>query len=179
MLEEAQRLQDLIESLLTLARMESGKVGVQLEPLQVGVILREVCDSLHILAAEKHQTIDLVETESPTASGDRLLLRQALLNIVDNAVRYAPPESRITLRAAAQDGAVVIAVTDQGPGIAPEHHAKIFDRFYSVNKARARTEGGNGLGLAIAKWAVERQGGHIQVESSIGNGTTFRIVLRA
>jgi heavy metal sensor kinase len=179
MLEEAQRLQDLIESLLTLARMESGKVGVQREPLRVGEVLREVCDSLHVLAVEKHQTIDLVDADGPIASGDRLLLRQALLNIVDNALRYAPPETRITLRAAAQDSAVVIAVTDQGPGIAPEHHAKIFDRFYRINKARPRAEGGNGLGLAIAKWAIERQGGHIQVESSSGNGTTFRIVLRA
>jgi heavy metal sensor kinase len=179
MLEEAERLQDLIESLLTLARMESGKVGVQLESLHVGEVLREVRDSLRVLAVEKQQTIDLADSDGPTTSGDRLLLRQALLNIVDNAVRYAPRATRITLGATVRHGAVVIAVTDEGPGISPEHHAKIFDRFYRVDKARARAEGGNGLGLAIAKWAVERQGGRLEVESALGRGTTFRIVLRA
>jgi heavy metal sensor kinase len=179
MLEEAERLQDLIESLLTLARMESGKVGLHRETLDVGEVLREVRDSLHILASEKQQTLEVDDSDAPSATGDRLLLRQALLNIVDNAVRYAPPATRITLGATSRNGTVVIAIADEGPGIAPEHQTKIFDRFYRVDKARARAEGGNGLGLAIAKWAIERQGGRIEVESEIGRGTIFRVVLKS
>jgi len=179
MLEEAERLQDLIEALLTLARMESGKTGLRLEPLNVGEVLQEVRDSLHILANEKQQTLDLDESPARSATADRLLLRQALLNIVDNAVRYAPPSTRITLKATSWNGVVVIAIADEGPGIAPEHQPKIFDRFYRVDKARSRAEGGNGLGLAIAKWAIERQGGRIEVESAIGRGTTFRVMLKS
>lgn len=179
MLEEAERLQDLIESLLTLARMESGKIGVQRESLNVGEILRDVRDSLQVLAVDKQQTIDTPDLDRLTATGDPLLLRQALLNIVDNAVRYAPPGTSITLRATQSDESVMITVADKGPGIAPEHHAKIFERFYRVDKARARTEGGNGLGLAIAKWAIERQGGRLEVASELGKGSLFQIVLPA
>jgi heavy metal sensor kinase len=177
MLEEAERLQELIESLLTLARMESGSTEIRLERLPVAEMLREIRDSLHVLATEKQQTVEIIESDVRSATGDRLLLQQALLNIVHNALRYAPPETRITLHMNRQGEAVVIAIADEGPGIAPEHHEKIFDRFYRVDKARARAEGGQGLGLAIAKWAVERQGGRVEVESQLGNGSVFRVVL--
>jgi len=103
--------------------------------------------------------------------------RQALLNIVHNAIRYAPSQSRIMVQASRRDGATVIEVTDEGPGIAPEHHQKIFDRIYRVDKARSRAEGGSGLGLAIAKWSIQHQGGQIEVESEVGKGSKFRIVL--
>ncbi len=179
MLEEAERLQELIESLLTLARMEGGKIAVQHESLEVAGILRDVRDSLSVLAAEKNQTLEVVGDDVPTASGDRLLLRQALLNVVHNAIRYAPPHTRILLSATRQRDETVIVVTDEGPGIAPEHQAKIFERFYRVDKSRARAEGGNGLGLAIAKWAVEHQGGRIEVESELGRGSVFRIALNS
>ncbi|MBI4622970.1 MAG: HAMP domain-containing protein [Verrucomicrobia bacterium] len=177
MLEEAERLQDLIEALLTLARMESGKVAVRLERLHVVEVLQDVRDSLHVLATEKQQTVEISDHDSPTATADRLLLRQALLNIVHNAVRYAPPRTRIMLGAARRGGEIVVAVADEGPGVAPEHQGKIFERFYRVDKARARAEGGHGLGLAIARWAVERQNGRIEIESEPGKGSVFRVVL--
>lgn len=177
MLEEAERLQDLIESLLTLARMDSGKVEARLEHMPVTEILREVRDSLQVLAHEKQQTIEVPDNAIASPMGDRVLLRHALLNIVHNAVRYAPPQTSIILSATQRDGDIVIAVADQGPGIAAEHQAKIFDRFYRVDKARARGEGGQGLGLAIAKWAVERQRGRIAVSSELGRGSVFQIVL--
>jgi two-component system, OmpR family, sensor kinase len=177
MLEEAEHLQALIESLLTLARMEGHKVEMRLESLPLAEILHEVRDSLQVLATDKQQTIDIVEDGSVSANADRLLLRQALLNIVHNAVRYAPAASRITLSLTKQGPHIVIAVKDEGPGIEAEHHTKIFDRFYRVDKARARAEGGHGLGLAIAKWAVERQGGRIELTSQIGKGSIFQILL--
>lgn len=177
MLEEAQRLNDLIESLLTLARMESGKVSVSLEPVNLVALATEVRDSLHVLAAEKQQTVELVGDDSITATADRFLLRQALMNIVHNAVRYSPPETHIAIATARRNGGVVIEVTDQGPGIAREHKRGIFERFYRVDKSRSRPEGGHGLGLAIAKWSIERQGGRIEVESEFGKGSVFRIEL--
>ncbi len=177
MLEEAQRLNDLIESLLTLARMESGKVFIKPESVKLPELGGEVRDTLSVLAAEKHQTIELIGDDVLAAIADRLLLRQALMNIVHNAVRYSPPHTRISVRALRRDGDACIEVTDQGPGIASDHQAKIFDRFYRVDKARARSDGGHGLGLAIAKWSIQHQGGRIELESERGKGSIFRIVL--
>jgi heavy metal sensor kinase len=177
MLEEAQRLNDLIESLLTLARMESGKVAVSLEPVNLTALVAEVRDSLQVLATEKKQTIGLLRDDSITETADRVLLRQALVNIIHNAIRYSPPQTWIAIRVARRDKQGVIEITDQGPGIAAEHHQKIFERFYRVDKSRSRIEGGHGLGLAIARWSVERQSGRIEVESEVGKGSLFRIVL--
>jgi signal transduction histidine kinase len=178
MLEEAQRLNDLIESLLTLARMESGKMSIRPESLKLAELVTEVRDSLGVLAAEKEQTIELVGNISLTVTADRVLLRQALMNIIHNAIRYGPMRTRIAVSSDRRESQTVIKVSDQGPGIAPEHLAKIFDRFYRVDKARSRSEGGHGLGLAIAKWSVECQGGRIEVESEIGKGSTFRIFIQ-
>jgi len=177
MLEEAQRLNDLIESLLTLARMESGKVSIAPESVRLAELAADVRDSLNVLATEKQQALELAGDDSVTVNADRVLLRQALLNIVHNAVRYSPPQTHITMSTLRRDGLACIEVTDQGPGIASEHLPKIFERFYRVDTARSRDAGGHGLGLAIAKWSVERQGGRIEVESAVGQGSTFRLLL--
>ena len=176
MLEEAERLNDLIESLLTLARMEGGKVSIKLEPVKLAELAGEVCDNLGVLAAQRHQTIKLAD-DGITVMADRFLLRQALMNIVHNAVRYSPPQTHIAMRAMERNGQAVIEVADQGPGIALEHQQKIFERFYQVDQSRSRSEGGHGLGLAIAKWSVEHQAGCIELESEFGKGSVFRIVL--
>ncbi len=177
MLEEAQRLNDLIESLLTLARMESGKVSIRLEPVKLAELAKEVRENLNVLAAEKQQTIELSGDDGLTGTADRLLLRQALMNIVHNAVRYAPPQTRISIRISSRDGDASIEVADQGPGVASEHHMKLFERFYRLDKSRSRAEGGHGLGLAIAKRSVEQQSGRIELESELGKGSVFRIVV--
>ncbi len=177
MLEEAQRLNDLIESLLTLARMESGKVSIKTEPVKLAELVNEVRDHLNVLATEKQQTIELSGDDGLSVTADRLLLRQALMNIVHNAVRYAPPQTRISIRTACRGGDACIEVADQGPGVAAEHHKKLFERFYRVDKSRSRAEGGHGLGLAIAKRSIEQQSGRIEMESELGKGSVFRIVL--
>ena len=179
MLEEAQRLHDLIESLLTLARMESGNVSVRLEAASLTELAAEARESLLVLASEKQQAIELIGGDGVTASADRVLLRQALVNIIHNAIRYSPPGRVITIRVSHRDAHCVVEVADQGPGIPKEHHPKIFERFYRVDRSSSRTEGGHGLGLAIAKWSVERQNGRIEVESEPDKGSVFRIVLPA
>jgi signal transduction histidine kinase len=128
------------------------------------------------LAEEKSQTIEIV-AEQLTVRADRELLRLALLNLVHNAIRYSAEGWMISLRIRRREANAVLEVVDQGPGIAPEHQQKIFERFYRVDKARSRASGGAGLGLAIARWAIERQGGHIELESDLGRPSLFRIVI--
>jgi signal transduction histidine kinase len=108
---------------------------------------------------------------------DRLLLRQALTNVVDNAIKYTPDGGRIDIRVSALPTAVIIDVSDTGPGIAPSGAARIFDRFYRASPSAAA--GGAGLGLSIAKWAVEVSGGELTLENAPGAGSTFRITLPA
>jgi heavy metal sensor kinase len=177
MLEEAQSLNELIDSLLALARVEGGQLPLDLQPVRIDGLLEEIRDSLALLAAQKQQRIDLQGNRDLTSTADRVLLRQALLNIVHNAIRYSPEASVITVRATADRGELTIEVADAGPGIPAEHQAKVFDRFYRVEKSRSRTEGGHGLGLAIARWSVERQGGRIELESALNQGARFRIRL--
>ena len=109
---------------------------------------------------------------------DSARVQRVLLNLVQNAIRYAPPAKPIEVRARQRQNGVAIEVTDHGPGIAPEHRQKIFERFYRVDKARSRAEGGAGLGLAIVKWSIERMGGTVELSSELGKGSTFRLHLR-
>src|SRR5206468_5743160 len=97
-------------------------------------------------------------------------------NVIDNAIKYGPQRSTIDVRVRAETAEAVLTVTDEGPGIAPEHSERIFDRFFRLDEGRSRDEGGTGLGLAIAKWAVEVHGGHISVENGTTGGAVFRIV---
>lgn len=177
MLEEAQRLQDLVDSLLTLARAEAEQQPLSRLPVELGALTREVVESLRILADEKQQRLAAETDDEVCIAGDAALLRHALLNLVHNAIRYTPAGGRITVTCSRRDREAVIEVTDTGEGIAPEHHAKVFERFYRVDKSRSRAEGGAGLGLAIAKLAVERHGGRMELESECGKGSVFRFVL--
>jgi heavy metal sensor kinase len=177
MLEEAQELTDLIDALLTLARMESGKLELRPEPLAVADLLADVQSHLGILATEKEQALQIAVAPDVRVCADRILLRQALINVVHNAIRYSPERSHIHLSAQRRNSNVVIEIADEGPGIAPEHQARIFERFFRVDKARSRADGAAGLGLAIAKWSIQSQHGRIELESDLGHGSTFRIVL--
>jgi signal transduction histidine kinase len=109
-------------------------------------------------------------------SADRLVLRDAVTNLVDNAIKYSPAGSTIAIRVDGDRGHASLTVADQGGGIPPEHRDRIFDRFYRIDEARSREMGGTGLGLAIAKWAVEANGGAIALESAPA-GSVFRISL--
>ena len=179
MLEEAQRLNDIIDSLLLLARVESGRSPLNPEPLRLQEMLTEIRESVEVLAAEKGQTIELLAEADLSATADRLLLRQAVMNLLHNAIRYSPPGGRITMCCFPRGDRAVIEVADEGPGIPPEYHQKIFERFFRVDRARSRADGGAGLGLAITKLSVEQQGGSIEMESTPGKGSRFRVILPA
>jgi len=177
MLEEVDRLTRLVESLLHLTRADTGKAELQSERLDVGALVRETVEHLRVLAEEKSQSLRLDLPNGATVRADRDTLRQALINLLDNAIKYSPPRGAIEVSVRELPDRVAIAVTDAGPGIAADQQPRVFDRFYRVDKARVREGGGIGLGLAIAKWAVEANGGRIEIESEAGRGSTFRIVL--
>lgn len=179
MLEEAQRLNDLIDSLLLLARFESGRWLLQREAVPLDEVVAEVGECLSVLAAEKRQTVEITHHPDVVVRTDRVLLRQVVMNVLHNAIRYSPAGTKVTISFLARDGHRVIAIADEGPGIAAGHQGKIFDRFYRIDKSRSRSDGGAGLGLAIAKLSIEQLGGNIELESALGKGSRFLISLPA
>jgi signal transduction histidine kinase len=112
-----------------------------------------------------------------TVKADRTILKQALVNLIDNAVKYSPTKSKILIRVLGNQREAIVEVEDSGPGIPAEHRSRIFERFYRVDKARSRAEGGTGLGLSIAQWAVTAHGGTIEVQCDPDRGSIFRIHL--
>jgi signal transduction histidine kinase len=175
-LEEVDRLAHLLDGLLILTRAEAGQFPLSIEELDLASLCREVGDCMQVLAEEKNQHMDVQAPHPTHVMADGAAIKLALLNLVSNAIRYTPAQGGIAIcTAAAQDGHAVIEVRDNGPGIAPEHHAMVFERFYRVDPDRSRETGGTGLGLAIAKWAIELNGGRIELESEVGNGSVFRI----
>jgi heavy metal sensor kinase len=179
MLEAVDRLRHLVEGLLTLSRADAGSVPLTLETVDLAALAREVAHHLGVLAEEKHQSLTVEAPRPVYVRVDRTVLRQALINVVDNAIKYSADKATIRVVVAEHQPGATLDVIDTGPGIAPQHRAHVFDRFYRVDTARARERGGTGLGLAIARWAVEVHGGRLELESEEGQGSTFRIVLPA
>jgi len=178
MLEEANRLTRMVESLLALSRADAGTVQLQCGPLSLLAVAGEAAGLLEVLAEEKRQKLTVEGEASLTVNGDRVFLRQAALNLIDNAIKYSPVGGNIWVRVGREGDRAVLEVADDGPGVPLEHRAQVFNRFYRVDKARSREAGGAGLGLAITRWAVEAHGGTIAVESPGEEpGATFRVVL--
>ena len=178
MLEEVDRLTRLSESLLALSRADAGHIQLQQEEISLLRLAEEARSVVDVLAEEKRQRIDIEGDANLLVSVDRLILRQAIINLLDNAIKYSPTESRILVRVQSDENEqVFLDVVDQGPGIPGEHQPYVFDRFYRVDKARTREWGGAGLGLSITRWAVEAHGGAITLNSKEGHGSTFRISL--
>jgi len=178
MLEEVDRLTRLVESLLTLTRGESGRIQPTLEIVNLNGLSMSVVEHLRVLAEEKEQSLSFEAGADVSAACDPAILRLGLINVLDNAIKYTP--TRGTIRVGVREtssGEAVIEVDDTGLGISVAHHSRIFERFYRVDQGRARESGGTGLGLATARWAVEVNGGRIELESEEGEGSRFRIVL--
>jgi heavy metal sensor kinase len=174
-LEEADRLSRLVDGLLTVARGDSHLVKMNLELFDVSALVREVTECLSVLAEDKHQAVTVETPQPAVVKADRLVLREAIMNVIDNAIKHSARHAAIHVEVRSGADAVTIGVTDTGVGIAGEHLDKIFDRFYRVD--RSRPSGGTGLGLSIARWAVESNNGRIEVASEPEHGSTFRIVL--
>jgi heavy metal sensor kinase len=175
-LEEADRLTRLVDTLLQLSRGDAGTVRLAREAVDLGEVARDVASALGILADDRRQRIDVHDSGDAVVRGDRLVLREAMTNVFDNAIKYGPPGSCIEISVAGSQDSVTVTVTDEGSGIAMEHRPRIFDRFYRVDEGRSRELGGSGLGLAIARWAVTAHGGEIVVEQA-GAGSAFRLTI--
>lgn len=178
MLEETNRLTQLVENLLTLSRADAGQIRLQTSVIPVVPLLRDSADLLGVLMEEKRQRLVLEGNESARVVGDPVFLRQAFLNVLHNAIKYSSPEGTIqVLVEVDKRGCVAVLVKDSGPGVPPEHREKVFDRFYRIDQGRTRDSGGTGLGLAIAKWIVHAHGGEIHLVNAAGGGSVFSIHL--
>ena len=176
MLEEVDRLTRLVDTLLQLSRGDAGTIHLSREVIDLGDLVRDAASSLSILAEERQQRLEVAAAPNVRVSADRLVLRDAVTNLVDNAIKYSPKGATIVIGADGDRKHAMVTVADQGGGIPPEHRERIFDRFYRIDEGRSRELGGTGLGLAIAKWAVEANGGTIALESTRA-GSVFRISL--
>lgn len=174
-LEETQRVVRLLRDLLDLARAETGSFHLQVEPIPLNEFVQEIESIAHQLGPNP---IALLSTSQPvTVKADRDRLKQVMLNLLTNAVRYSEPTAPITIRLRTSGDTALLQVQDQGIGIPIEHQLMIFERFYCVSDSRSRREGGIGLGLAITKALVENMRGKIMVESQPNVGSTFTVIL--
>ncbi|HTX36903.1 MAG TPA: ATP-binding protein [Bryobacteraceae bacterium] len=180
MLEEVNRLTTLIDNLLTISRADSGSIQLHRTVVPVMALAREAAALFEILLEEKAQRLFVEGEEDAQVEGDYVFLRQALVNVIHNAVKYSPVGETILVRVrTTASQLVVVEIQDHGPGIPVEDQPKIFNRFYRVDKARWRESGGAGLGLSIVKWTIEAHGGTVTLSSVPNQGCTFRISLPA
>jgi two-component system phosphate regulon sensor histidine kinase PhoR len=172
-LENARRMQRLVDDLLDLARIEAGRWQPEPEPVDVQETAREMWNELAERAAARSVQFEVdVAPGAGTVVLDADAIRQVLTNLLDNSLRYTGRGGRIVCRSRLEDSGVAISVADNGSGIAHEHIPRIFERFYRADQSRSREEGGTGLGLAIVKHLVEAHGGRVYAESERGVGTT-------
>lgn len=177
MLEEVDRLTHLVESLLILSRADDGHLKLKHESIDLAALTEEVIEYLGVLAEEKKQRIDCRVEQPVIVLANAQVLRHAIINLVDNAIKYSPEATVIRVTVGIDGGEARIDIGDEGPGIPPEHLEHIFDRFYRVDVARSRDISSTGLGLSIATWAVEEHGGRIELNSEVGQGSVFSLLI--
>ncbi|HXG58238.1 MAG TPA: ATP-binding protein [Thermoanaerobaculia bacterium] len=179
MLEEVDRLSRLAGELLAIARAEAGEARFVFDAVDLSKLAREVVGQLEVLAEEREQRLVVDAPEPVVARADRLALRQALINLVDNAIKYSPERSQVTVTVRPGAHLAVVEVRDEGAGIPPEHASRIFERFYRIDPSRSHELGGTGLGLSLVKLIAEAHGGRVEVESVVGRGSMFRLSVPA
>lgn len=172
---EIERMTRLVGDLLLLARADSGGLPLERRPVELDNILFEIYRQIAVVNPPVE--VKLSEVDQATVMGDADRLKQLFINLVENAIKYTPAGGTVELSLFKKDDKVHFEVCDTGIGIPPENLPHIFDRFYRVDKARARAHGGSGLGLSIAKWIATAHGGSIRVKSQPGEGTTFTVTL--
>jgi signal transduction histidine kinase len=168
------RMRRLVDDLLALARLEAP--NALREPVDLSVLVTEAAEELRAVAAARDISI-VVAARKATATGDKEALKRALANLVDNALGFGRGGSHIVVASGRSDPWVWLAVADEGPGVDPEHHERVFERFWRADKSRSRALGGSGLGLAIVRQIAEGHGGAVRVYSSPGEGATFVVWL--
>lgn len=178
-LQQVTRMADLVDSLLTLARADEGRFDLFREPVRLGDLVREVIETARLLGEDADLTIDAPVVEEAEVLGDLTRLRQLMLNLVTNAIKYTPRAGRVTITLARGEEVVTFTVEDTGIGIAAADLPYVFERFWRADRVRSRASerGGFGLGLAICQWIAQAHGGQLSVQSRLGRGSTFTVTL--
>jgi len=176
---EVDRMMRLVGSLLALARADARQIPISKEKVALDAVVSDAIEQIRPAAERNGISISLRGDGQVQLMADQDLLLQLMLNLLDNAVKYTPNGGTIDVSWSGSNHHAEVAVSDSGPGIAPEHLPHIFDRFYRVDKARTRAEGGVGLGLSICRWVAEAHGGSIEAASAPGRGATFTVRLPA
>jgi len=171
---EATRLVSLINDIIDLSQLDENN-ALEQEVVDLYEVTKEVVEALALMAQQKEVKIE-VDGEPCEMKGMRRYLYEIIYNLCDNAIRYSESGSKVKINLKKKNGSIVLAVADEGIGIAPEHQSRIFERFYRVDKSHSKETGGKGLGLAIVKNAVAYHGGTIRIDSRIGKGTTITVI---
>lgn len=177
---EAQRMSRLVNDLLLLARADNGELKLNLEEIDLDIVVSEAYREGKILAKDRALKVTVADFEAVRINGDADRLKQVLLNLISNAIKFTPDGGQITINLRKSEHDAIIQIQDTGMGIAPEDMKRIFDRFYQADTSRARTPAsgeGAGLGLSIAWWIAHAHGGNIDVQSKVGEGTLFTLTL--
>ncbi|WP_426007484.1 sensor histidine kinase [Paenarthrobacter sp. NyZ202] len=174
---ESGRLAALVQDIIELSRLQGANVAQQGLPVDINGVITEAVDRSQLPAESKNIQIVVGGHSEAMVFGDRDLLVTALRNLIDNAIRYSPDNTRVGVGVRSKEGVVAISVTDQGEGLTPEDQERVFERFYRVDAARSRHTGGTGLGLSIVKHVVSNHGGEVTVWSQPGQGSTFTLRL--
>jgi signal transduction histidine kinase len=174
---EAERLGRLINDLLALARADERQAQFEVDSVRLDLLAIDTVESLESLAIERDITLSFQTAEPVTVRGDAARLIQVIISLVDNALTYTNAGGRVTVSVEIHDATAYLIVSDTGIGIAQEDIGHIFERFYRADPARSRAAGGCGLGLALVEWIVHAHRGKVTVESQVGRGSTFTVVL--
>jgi two-component system sensor histidine kinase SenX3 len=174
---ESARLAALVQDIIELSRLQGANVAQQGHPVDVNAVIAEAVDRSQLPAESKNIQIVVGGHVDARVYGDQDLLVTALRNLIDNAIRYSPENTRVGVGVRAKEGLISISVTDQGEGLTPEDQERVFERFYRVDAARSRQTGGTGLGLSIVKHVVSNHGGEVTLWSQPGRGSTFTMRL--
>ncbi|HEX5081235.1 MAG TPA: heavy metal sensor histidine kinase, partial [Blastocatellia bacterium] len=175
--DEARHLSGIVEDMLSLARADAGQRKLKLEEFYLNDLVEECVHSARALALNKSLSLNFESSDETAFRGDEDLLRRMVVNLLDNAIKYTPDGGSVSVRLWRDNGLVKLRVTDNGIGIPAEAAARVFERFYRIDKARSRAEGGSGLGLPIVKWIAEAHHGSVNLESAPEHGSSFTISL--
>jgi heavy metal sensor kinase len=176
MLEESDRLGRLVEELLKLSRWESGRVQPAIEVLDLATLTSEVADQLVVLAEDRQVALEVSLSGPIMIRADATMVRQAVMNVLDNAIKYTRPDSVVRIWADSSSTHHRLAIDDEGPGIPPEHRAFVAERFYRIDDGRAREAGGSGLGLSITEWALTVHDGRLEIDGNPAGGARIWLV---
>jgi signal transduction histidine kinase len=176
-LEEIDRMTRIVDELLFLSRADMGEVKMEHLPVPLDTLIEDLHRQALLLGQERDIQVVLRTTAPAVVLGDELRLRELFLNLLDNAVKYSRAGGTVDITLAIEQTQARLSVTDHGIGIAQEDQSRIFDRFYRTDDARAHTKKGTGLGLSICAWIVESHRGRIEVQSKVGEGSTFTVLL--